>query len=208
MFWVTTLVRTAGAVFDVLIVARLNVAAGIPDKLAYLLGSTIIYNVVYMMDFMPAVVLTTRLCPKDLEAVIYALLAGYQNFGQQVSRTIGLVLISSRKYGVRMDMDGGECDFDNLPRLIAVCHMLLPLITVPLTFVLIPRARLDERLLADPAPKPSPASVLYEDESERLTGGTLTSDAGTEHNAGSGKRPESRLRAGSTGARRGAHDSL
>ena len=82
-----------------LIVARLNVAAGIPDKLAYLLGSTIIYNVVYMMDFMPAVVLTTRLCPKDLEAVIYALLAGFQNFGQQVSRTIGLVLISSRKYG-------------------------------------------------------------------------------------------------------------
>ena len=150
MFWVTTLVRTAGAVFDVLIVARLNVVVGIPDKLAYLLGSTIIYNVVYMMDFMPAVVLTTRLCPKDLEAVIYALLAGYQNFGQQVSRTIGVVLISSRKYGVRTDMDGGECDFDNLPRLIAVCHMLLPLITVPLTFVLIPRARLDERLLADP----------------------------------------------------------
>lgn len=105
-------------------------------------------------------------------------------------------------------MDGGECDFDNLPWLIAVCHMLVPLITIPLTFVLIPRARLDERLLlADPAPKPSPASVLYEDESERLTGGTPTSDAGTEHSAGSGKRPESRLRAGSTGARRGAHDS-
>ena len=35
-----------------------------------------------MLDFMPMVVLTSKLCPSKMESTVYALLAGYQNFGQ------------------------------------------------------------------------------------------------------------------------------
>lgn len=33
------------------------------------------------LDFMPAVVLTSASCPKGMEATVYSLLAGFQNFG-------------------------------------------------------------------------------------------------------------------------------
>lgn len=35
-----------------------------------------------MLEFMAGVVLTSKLCPRELESTVYALLAGYQNFGQ------------------------------------------------------------------------------------------------------------------------------
>ena len=35
-----------------------------------------------MMEFMPAVILTSKLCPIGIEATMFALLAGFQNFGQ------------------------------------------------------------------------------------------------------------------------------
>ncbi len=38
-----------------------------------------------MLEFMAGVVLTSKLCPRELESTVYALLAGYQNFGQVVS---------------------------------------------------------------------------------------------------------------------------
>ena len=42
-----------------------------------------------MMDFMPGVVLTSRLGPKKLE-VVYALLAGFRNSGTAVGQTMGV----------------------------------------------------------------------------------------------------------------------
>ena len=43
------------------------------------------YQACYMLNFMPAVVLTSKVCPENMEATVYALLAGFQNFGQFVA---------------------------------------------------------------------------------------------------------------------------
>ena len=41
-----------------------------------------------MFSAMPALVLTSKLVPKGLESTVYALLAGFQNFGGVVSSQV------------------------------------------------------------------------------------------------------------------------
>eukprot|EP00960_Hanusia_phi_P050335 760158-Hanusia_phi.AAC.1 len=133
LFWVTTLIQIVAASFDMLIIARVNIAWGISDKAFYMFGDAVIGNVVGMFGLMPMLVLTSKLVPKGLEATTYALLAGFQNFGGVVSSQIGVY--ATQAAGIKTKE---PCDFENLNMLVLVCHCLLPLIAIPLTFVLIP----------------------------------------------------------------------
>jgi len=146
-FWISTLVRIMAASFDMIIINRLNLRVGIPDEIMYLLGDAIVYNMLEMLAFMPTVVLTSKICPKGMEATVYALLAGFQNFGQGVAQSAGLYLQSA--FDVEMsEKEGFDCKYDNLTLVILVAHIILPLLTIPLTFLLIPDARLGDDLLA------------------------------------------------------------
>ena len=104
------------------------------------------------MDFMPSVVLTSKVCPKGLESTIYALLAGMQNMGQNVSQSLGAYLITAM--GVKTACEPSpeeecDCNFDNLPQLLFICHMFLPLLSIPLTFVLIPNIKMTDPIDVD-----------------------------------------------------------
>lgn len=141
-FWTTCLVKLAASAFDIGIVKRYNLAVGIPDKVAFMLGDAIIFQVAYILDFMPAVVLTSKVCPKGMEASVYALLASYQNLGSNVARTLGVELID--KLHIKTTV---PCDFTNLPLAILVAHIILPLLVFPLVFVLIPNAKMTDDLI-------------------------------------------------------------
>lgn len=143
-FWTTCLVKLAASAFDIFIVLRLNKRFGIPDKLAFMMGDAVILQVAATLDFMPAVVLTSKVCPKGMESSVYALLASYQNLGSNVSRTLGVALISM--LGIKTKV---PCDFTNLPKAILIAHVLLPLLVFPLVFVLIPNAKMTDNLLDD-----------------------------------------------------------
>ena len=80
------------------------------------------------------------------EATVYALLAGFQNFGQAVAGAIGVLLIDlfairtvplHDEAGIQVE----NCDFSNTPYLILISHICLPLVAIPFTFWLIPDAR-------------------------------------------------------------------
>eukprot|EP01060_Flectonema_neradi_P007439 TRINITY_DN15185_c0_g1_i2.p1 TRINITY_DN15185_c0_g1~~TRINITY_DN15185_c0_g1_i2.p1 ORF type:complete len:581 (+),score=57.39 TRINITY_DN15185_c0_g1_i2:85-1827(+) len=143
-FWLTTVLKVVGSIFDVFIIKRWNISAGISDKSAYLFGDAVISTVASQLDFMPAVVLTSKLCPPGYEAMVYAVLGGFQNFGSLVSSTGGRVLASSVGLNARRC---GPCDFDGLASVVTFCHMLLPLVSIPLTFYMIPNAKLTDDLL-------------------------------------------------------------
>lgn len=145
-FWCTCLVKLAASLFDIAIVKRINIRLGVPDKVAFLIGDAIIFSVASMLDFMPAVTLTSKLCPKGMEASVYALLASYQNLGSSVGRSLGVALIEV--LGIKTPTKG-KCNFDNLPLAIFIAHFLLPLVVIPLVFVLIPDANMTEDLLTD-----------------------------------------------------------
>merc|ERR1719285_138069 len=77
---------------DIVIVERVNLSIGIPDGVMYMFGDAIVFNMLTMLAFMPGIVLTSKICPKEMEATVYALLAGFQNFGQNVAQSAGLYL--------------------------------------------------------------------------------------------------------------------
>eukprot|EP00041_Stephanoeca_diplocostata_P019894 m.433169 g.433169 ORF g.433169 m.433169 type:complete len:562 (-) comp21417_c0_seq4:1306-2991(-) len=51
-FWVTVVLRCAAGMFDLIMVKRWNKDVNIPDKVMFMMGATIVYNVAYMMEFM------------------------------------------------------------------------------------------------------------------------------------------------------------
>jgi len=141
-FWTTTLLQVAAATVDIVIVQRWNRRVGISDRVFYILGGSMLQEVVYMLDFMPAVVLISKLCPPGVESTVYALLAGFANFGFSVASALGALAIDL--FGIRAR---APCDFGKLAWLIFAAKMVLPLLTVPLTFLLIPDARMTDDLV-------------------------------------------------------------
>jgi folate/biopterin transporter len=145
VFYFTTAAKIVASVFDLMLVTRWNRRVlGLSDKAVYLWGDAVVFTAASMLDFMPMVVLTSRLCPHGVEALMYAILAGFSNFGQNFSRTLGELFI--RTAGIRTTP---PCDFSALPTVIVIAHGVLPLLTLPCAYFLLPRRAMDERLLDD-----------------------------------------------------------
>jgi len=142
VFYITTILRIISSGFDVMLVTRWNLEIGIPDHYAYMFGDAIIYQMSYVLDFMPAVMLIASLCPHGLESTMYALLAGFSNFGTVVASSIGSVLTDA--FGIVTGDD--HCDFTNLAPLIVLAHGVLPLLSLALAAVLLPDKNIGERL--------------------------------------------------------------
>ncbi|GAB0497914.1 hypothetical protein MMPV_009251 [Pyropia vietnamensis] len=145
-FWSTTVVSCVAAIVDIIIVKRWNLRIGIPDKVFFVIGDSMLQEVIEMMNVIPAVVLISKLCPPGIEATVYSLLAGYTNFGVAVASAMGSLAMDVA--GIHTPgPGGGRCNFDRLPLLIAIGHVGLPLLVLPLTFWLIPNARMTDDLL-------------------------------------------------------------
>lgn len=143
-FWTTTVLQVAAAGVDIAMVLRWNRRLGISDRLFYILGNSMLQEVVFLLDWMPSVVLISKLCPPGVEATVYALLSGFANYGHAVASSLGALAINVA--GIATP-PRGRCDFTNLPLLLTVGHVVLPLLTIPLTWVLIPHARMTDDLL-------------------------------------------------------------
>lgn len=79
-----------------------------------------------------------------MESTVYAMLAGFQNFGQSISVSLGLALSSG--LGVEADTETNVCNFEKLPQLVVISHIVLPLCVIPLTFFLIPDLRMTDSI--------------------------------------------------------------
>ena len=110
-FLVGTVIRIVASLFDLFLITRTNIKIGIPDKVAFIFGDAFILEIASMMFFLPAVVLTSKVCPKGYEATTYAVLAGFQNFGQASAKSIGIYLISG--LGIETDPNApGGCNVE------------------------------------------------------------------------------------------------
>ncbi|CBZ24352.1 putative pteridine transporter ft5 [Leishmania mexicana MHOM/GT/2001/U1103] len=143
-FCITTIVQIIASLFDIIMVKRWNLHIGIPDHAMYICGDAIVYQVCYMLAWMPMIVLLSRLCPRGSESVVYALMAGFSNLGQTTSSSIGAIIM---EYGWSITTTP-PCDFSNVPWLLLVGHIMLPLLVIPLT-LLIPKARICDDLDID-----------------------------------------------------------
>merc|ERR1719230_1375902 len=97
---------------DVIILSRLNVHWGIPDT-AFVLGASVLQTIVGQWMWMPGVVIMSQLCPKGMEATMYALLAGCHNLGNTIASNCGayvLLLLGCNPSGA----DDETAQFDRL----------------------------------------------------------------------------------------------
>mmetsp|Transcript_41376 Transcript_41376/g.115026 ORF Transcript_41376/g.115026 Transcript_41376/m.115026 type:complete len:122 (-) Transcript_41376:172-537(-) len=96
---------------------------------------------------MPQVVILSHMCPKGMEATMFALLAGCANLGNSVSSNCGAMLLhymGCRPSGAKAE----SAQFENL-WIAATVSTVLPLMAVPVLYRLIPDARQNERLVSD-----------------------------------------------------------
>ncbi len=119
MGWSTVLSAILGMT-TLLLVTHTNRLIGIDDHW-FSLGDSLILTVIGQIAFMPVLVLSARLCPKGVEATLFALLMSVWNLAGLLSHEAGALL--THWLGVT------ETNFDNLWLLLVItnCSTLLPL---------------------------------------------------------------------------------
>merc|ERR1719174_176323 len=142
----TNVVLSLLSILDMMLFSRMNIRMGIPDH-AFVLGASVLQTIVGQWMWMPGVVILSQLCPKGMEATMYALLAGCHNLGNTIAANCGayvLLLLNCKPSGA----DNESAQFDKL-WLGSVLSTVLPMFTLLLLPWLIPDARQTDKLLDD-----------------------------------------------------------
>lgn len=142
---------------DVVLLSRFNVRLGIPDT-AFVLGANVLQTVVGQWMWMPGVVIMSQLCPKGMEATMYALLAGCHNLGNTIASNCGAVVLLWLGCSPS-GQDGESAQFNNL-WLGSALSTILPMFTLILLPWLIPDAKQTDKLL-DEADRDATAGCLW-----------------------------------------------
>jgi len=146
MWVLTMLLACFFSMLDAMMFARLNKKIGIPDHLL-VMGLSVFEVIIQQWQWMPQVVILSYLCPKGMEATMFALLAGCHNLGIVISANCGALLLEV--LGVQPNGTPNESEqFKNL-WMAAACAAVLPLVAVLLLVDLIPDAKQTDRLLVE-----------------------------------------------------------
>jgi len=134
------------SIFDIMMFARINVKYGVPDHIL-VLGLSVFEGLIDQWRWMPQVVILSYLCPKGMEATMYALLAGCHNLGNTVASNCGALLLHHLEVTPRGE-DGESAQFANLWKASAV-SVVVPLLASVVLVQLLPDARQNERIVHD-----------------------------------------------------------
>ena len=116
----STVIAAALGMTTLLLVTHANRALGIDDHL-FSLGDSLILTVMGQITWLPVLILSARLCPKGIEATLFALLTSVWNLSMLLSHEFGALL--THLLGIT------ETNFDNLWLLVIITNLstLLPL---------------------------------------------------------------------------------
>merc|ERR1719164_102826 len=146
LLMVSNLLISVLSFLDIIMFTRTNVKLGIPDTV-FVLGSSVSGTIIGQWQWMPGVVLLSQMCPKGMEATMYALLAGCHNLGNTLSEYMGAYILE--KLEIRPSgADGETAQFDNL-WIAALIATVLPTATLVLIPFMIPDAKQTDKLLDD-----------------------------------------------------------
>jgi len=122
LFW-ATITFTFFATLPILVVTRINVKMGIPDK-AFILSDNAVKGVLGELANFPLLVLASRVCPPGVEGTLYAALMSILNLGSFLSSQMGA--------GLTIALGISKTNLHNLPYLIAICSFagLIPLVSL------------------------------------------------------------------------------
>jgi hypothetical protein len=131
---------------DCVFYARLNLEMGINDHV-FVLGASTLQSVVLNWMWLPSVVIMAQLCPRGMEAIMYANLAGCHNLGDAFSKNFGALLLEYMGVNPRgAKAEGAE--FEQMWKISLICTVL-PLCAVLLIPAFIPNKTTTDRLIPD-----------------------------------------------------------
>jgi len=124
LFW-TAIVSTPIGLIQLLLIYHINREFGIPDG-AFVFGDDVILAVLGKFAFLPILALAARICPRGIEAVLFATLMSIFNGASSLGTEVGAVLTNYFKVT--------ESNFDNLALLTVICNVssLYPLFFIKL----------------------------------------------------------------------------
>eukprot|EP00929_Paragymnodinium_shiwhaense_P087086 TRINITY_DN47390_c0_g1_i1.p1 TRINITY_DN47390_c0_g1~~TRINITY_DN47390_c0_g1_i1.p1 ORF type:complete len:554 (+),score=76.93 TRINITY_DN47390_c0_g1_i1:171-1832(+) len=143
---------------DCLMFARENKRLGIDDH-RWILGAAVLGNLVQQWTWMPLVVAISYVCPKNMEATLYALMAACMNIGTPIASSCSALLLE--KLGCTPTGGPGDesAKFESLWKASALCSAISLAATI-VSYNLLPDARQNERLIEDPHFEATTDSVL------------------------------------------------
>lgn len=127
-----------------LVYTRFNLVLGIPDTL-FVMSTWGIWAIVHMWMWLPGVVLLSQLCPKGVEATMYALLAGCHNLGLATASYLGASMLKVLEISPTGAANESH-QFDNL-WVAALIQAVAPMLTLIALPWMIPNALQTEKLL-------------------------------------------------------------
>jgi hypothetical protein len=133
---------------DVLVFARVNVDLGISDHL-FVVGANVSEVIVMQWMWMPGILILSQLCPKGMEATMYALLAGCHNLGSTIASSCGALVLQWLEVQP-CGQQGESTQFDNLWKASALSSLLSFGTCILLPFF-VPNARQTDTLLVGEA---------------------------------------------------------
>ncbi len=144
IFLWSTVLSTGLGMTTLLLVTHANRQIGIGDRW-FSLGDSLVLTVMGQIAFMPVLVLAARLCPKGIEATMFAMLMALFNLAGVLSRHGGALLM----HGLGIT----DTDFHNLWILVLITNLstLLPLPLLPWLPTEAEPLFLSERSPLDPA---------------------------------------------------------
>jgi len=135
------------------------------DMASFLFGTALLEPLIDQLDQLPATLMLSKLCPKGIETTMFAILAGFSNIGLSLAGQVGGFATAFFGFNFQAatdanpalcEMGGGQENtgnpqsFHGLARTLVIGNILLPFITIPLTWCFIPNQRLDEEFLDEP----------------------------------------------------------
>lgn len=123
---------------DILLFTRANLKLGLPD-FAFAFGNQTLGTAIYQWLWMPQVGLFSQLCPKGMEATMFALVVACHNLGVAVASSSGALMLHFLGCNPR-GSPGDAQQFENL-WLASAISSLLPLISISALFWLVPNIR-------------------------------------------------------------------
>jgi folate/biopterin transporter len=129
---------------SLLVYTRFNLVLGIPDTV-FVMSTWGIWAIVHMWMWLPGVVLLSQLCPRGVEATMYALLAGCHNLGLACASYLGAFLL--RELHIAPTGAKNEShQFQNL-WVVALIQAVAPVLTLAMLPWMIPNALQTTKLL-------------------------------------------------------------
>jgi len=167
-FWVTTAVNCLTTIFELMILQRWNQYAfgfdpntnhsPLMDQMFFVLGAQAIDKLLDMLDSLPQTVLIGKLCPKNMEAQLFAILASLSNFGSSVAYVNASIVALILGVDFSRDSSTGIWTCSNPPGpmgitstgwLKLIATFFLPLSTIPFTWCCLPNCRLSDDMLEE-----------------------------------------------------------